>query len=88
MKCGRNAVIDADVGANSISESAGKLCAEVGDDIIWYAMLANNVFKNHFCQFRSVDVLLTGEVDRHPSQLVDNYHDPSVYRCCWRGQVS
>jgi len=45
-------VIDAHVRANSIPESAGELCATVGDDIIRYAVLEDYVFKKHLCQFR------------------------------------
>jgi len=52
MKGGRKAVIDAHVRANSIPESAGELCAAVGDDIIRYAVLADHVFEKHSCQFR------------------------------------
>ena len=74
-------MIDAHVRANSITESAGKLCAAVGDDIIRYAVLADHLFEKHSCQFRSVDVLLAWEIDHHLSRSVDDYQNPSVCRC-------
>jgi len=73
-------VIDAHVRANSNPESAGELCAAVGDEIILHVELADNVFRKHACQFWLVDVLPAGEVDRHLSQSGNDYHNPSACR--------
>jgi len=62
---GRESVVDAHVGADSSPESAGELGSAVGDDIVWYAMLADHVPEKHTCQFRWVDILSAGLVNRH-----------------------
>jgi len=49
---GRESVVDAHVGADSSPESAGELRSAVGDDIVWYAVLADHVLEKLRWQFR------------------------------------
>ena len=69
-------------------ESAVILCAMVGENIFRYAVAADHEFETHSSQFRWVDVHPAWNVDRHPSQLVNQYQDPSVCWCRWFGQIS
>jgi hypothetical protein len=45
----REAVIDTEVGANSVPKSTGEFFAAIGGDIVWYASFADDVFEEHSC---------------------------------------
>ena len=77
---GRQSVVDAYVGSDLKPESAGELRSAVGDNSVWYAVLVDHVLEKHMCQFRGVDILLAGQVDRHLSQSIDYDQNPGVSR--------
>jgi len=77
---GRESLVDAHVGADSTPESAGELRSTVGDEIVWYAVVADHVLEKHTCQFQLVDNLSAGQVDCHLSQSIDCDQNPGVSR--------
>jgi len=46
---GRVAVIDTEVGANSVPKSTGKLCAMICVDIVRYSSFADHMVEDHLC---------------------------------------
>jgi hypothetical protein len=78
---GHEAVIDIEVGPNSVPKSTGEFFAAIGGDIVWYAMFADSVFDEHSCYFWGVIVLSAGEVDRHISETVNDVQYPGLSRC-------
>jgi hypothetical protein len=46
---GQEAVIDTEVGANSVPKSTGEFFAAMGGDIVQYASFADHVFEEHSC---------------------------------------
>jgi len=64
---GQESVVDTHVGADSSPELAGELRSAVGDNIVWYAVLADHLLEHYTFQFRWVDILSAGQVNRHLS---------------------
>ena len=45
-------MVDSPVAADSSPEWAGELRSTVGDDIVWYFMIADHILEQYTCQFR------------------------------------
>jgi hypothetical protein len=84
---GREAVIETQVGANSVPKSAAELFAAIGGDIVQFSSFSDHVFEVHSCPLWGVNVLSAGEADRHFSQSVDDCQDPGVSPCHLLWQV-
>jgi len=50
VKCGTESVISTYVRTNSRPESAGEFLPPIGNDVVWYSVLAENRFEKDPCQ--------------------------------------
>ena len=71
-------MIYAEMAADAHPEAASELRSVVGDDVIWHAMLADDVLEEEPSQLGRVDVLSAGLVDGALHEPFDDDDNPCV----------
>jgi len=82
MESGRQPVVNTQVRANWNPESAGELLSAIGNNVVWFAAVADHVFEKHFHQLWGVDILPAGQVDCQSYQSIHNKQDSCIHGGC------